>query len=241
MRRVGNTLTGFYSADGATWTQAGTQQIPLNSVFYVGLAVTSHGNTVLSQAVFDNVSVTSLNANPWTKTDIGSPGVAGSTTVTGISGNVSGSGADIWGNSDQFTFVNRAIMGDGSITARVTSVQNTNVWAKAGLMIRESLAANSKHALIAVSAASGLSFQRRTGTGGVSVSNTVAGSAPSWIRLTRFGDTFTASSSGDGVNWTVVGTATVSMAANIYVGLAVTSHNNPVLTTAAYEGIQVIE
>jgi regulation of enolase protein 1 (concanavalin A-like superfamily) len=241
VRRVGNTLTGYYSADGVTWTQAGTQQIPLNSVIYVGMAASSHNNTALSQAVFGNVTVTSLNANPWTKTDIGSPGVTGSTTVTGISGTVSGSGADIWGSADQFTFVNRALLGDGSITARIMSVQNTNAWAKAGVMIRESLAANSKHALIVVSAASGLSFQRRTATGGASVSSTVAGSAPSWVRLTRLGDTFTASSSGDGVNWSVVGSASIPMAANIYVGLAVTSHNNAVAATAVYEGIQVIE
>jgi regulation of enolase protein 1 (concanavalin A-like superfamily) len=241
VRRVGSTLTGFYSADGTNWTQAGTQQITLNTVIYVGLAVTSHNNSALCQAGFDNVTVNSLNANPWTKVDIGPVGLAGSTTVTAASGNVSGSGADIWGNADQFTYVYRPLVGDGSITARVASVQNTNVWAKAGVMIRESLAAGSKHALMLMSAGSGVSFQRRTATAGASVSTTAPGTAPAWIRLTRLGDTFNAFWSGDGVNWTLLGTASVPMTANIYIGLAVTSHNNAALSTAVYEGIQVVE
>ena len=54
---------------------------------------------------------------------------------------VTGSGADIWGTADEFHFVYRQINGDSTIAARVASLQNTNVWAKAAVMIRENLTA----------------------------------------------------------------------------------------------------
>lgn len=239
LTRIGGTITAYSSDNGTTWTQVSSQSITLASTVYVGLAVTSHNNSVLCQAVFDNVSVGV--PNPWTKTDVGAVGLAGSTTVTGTSGNLDGSGADIWGNADAYTFVHRSLNGDGSITARVTSVENTHAWAKAGVMIRESLAAGSKHAHMLVSAASGLSFQRRTSTDGTSSSTTVSGAAPYWIRLERSGSTLTGYQSSDGVNWTQVGSTTISMGTNIYMGLAVTSHNNTTLCTATFDNISVVE
>ena len=60
-------------------------------------------------------------------------------------------------------------------------------------MIRESLNANSKHAMMVVTPGSGVSFQRRTSTGGTSVDTTTTGrTAPQFLRLTRVGSTFTA-------------------------------------------------
>ncbi|MBN2315915.1 MAG: LamG domain-containing protein, partial [Sedimentisphaerales bacterium] len=47
------------------------------------------------------------------------------------------SGTDIWGTADEFHYAYKTLSGAGSITARVVSVQNTNDWAKAGVMIRE--------------------------------------------------------------------------------------------------------
>src|SRR5205823_10880334 len=55
-----------------------------------------------------------------------------------------------------------------------------------------------------------------------------------WIRLQRAGNTFTGYFSTDGTTWTVVSTANVAMAANIYVGLAVCSRNSSNLATAQF-------
>jgi len=52
---------------------------------------------------------------------------------------VSSSGTDIWNVGDQFRFVYKSLSGNGSIVAKVDSLVNTNVWAKAGVMIRQSL------------------------------------------------------------------------------------------------------
>ena len=56
---------------------------------------------------------------------------------------MSGTGTDIWGTADQFRFAYKSLTGDGSIVARVDSLANTDAWAKAGVMIRETLDAGS--------------------------------------------------------------------------------------------------
>ena len=86
----------------------------------------------------------------------------------------------------------------------------------------------------------GLAFQRRIATGGISTSTSGGeGTAPSWVRLVRRGNTITASRSDDGVNWTTIGSETFSMAATVHVGIAVTSHDNAVLASATFENIAV--
>jgi hypothetical protein len=48
------------------------------------------------------------------------------------------------------------------------------------------------------------------------------------VALERAGNTVTAYASTDGAGWTLVGSDTIAMAADVYVGVAVSSH-----TTAA--------
>lgn len=176
----------------------------------------------------------------WASGDIGGVGIAGSAGHAGGIYTVTGSGTDIWDMADQFQFVSRQITGDCDIVARVLSVENTDPWAKAGVMIRESLNANSTHASMVVTPASGVSFQRRASTGGNSDHTTLAGiTAPHWVRLVRSGNTFTAYQSTDGAAWTTVGSQTITMASSVYVGLAVTSHNNTALATATFDNLSI--
>jgi regulation of enolase protein 1 (concanavalin A-like superfamily) len=128
--------------------------------------------------------------------------------------------------------------GDGQVVARITGVQRTHDWAKAGVMIRETLAAGSKQASMFVSAARGVAFQRRPTTSGTSVSTAGSlSSAPTWVKLTRAGSTFAAYESSDGATWTFVGSETIAMAADVFVGLAVTSHTTTALATATFDGV----
>jgi regulation of enolase protein 1 (concanavalin A-like superfamily) len=154
---------------------------------------------------------------------------------------VSGSGADIWGSADAFHFAYQAASGDTSIVARVDSLQNTHWAAKAGVMIRESLAPNARYAMMAITPGGGAAFQSRTATGG-STNHTSgpAVSAPYWVRVVRSGNTFTASASTNGTTWTTVGSVTISMASTAYAGLAVTSHNNAVVATATFSQVTVV-
>ncbi|MEJ2703230.1 MAG: hypothetical protein P8Z79_12390 [Sedimentisphaerales bacterium] len=140
------------------------------------------------------------------------------------------SGTDIWGTADQFHFAFKTLTGPGSIVARVNSVQNTNGWAKAGVMIRETLDAGSKHAFACVTPDNGVASQGRTATDGTSFSTNQTGvAAPYWVKLER--DTsgnFTVSHSADGTTWQSVTGAVptnIPMTSNVYIGLALTSHD----------------
>ncbi len=57
------------------------------------------------------------------------------------------------------------------------------------------------------------------------------------MRLVREGDLFSAYRSTDGVTWALIGTDTISMAATVYVGLAVTSHNTSATATATFTNV----
>src|SRR5688572_6399293 len=85
-------------------------------------------------------------AAPTSSRDIGQVAAAGSTSVANGVYTVRASGADVWGTSDEFRFVYGTLDRDGEITARVDSLSATNSWTKAGVMSRETLNANSKHA-----------------------------------------------------------------------------------------------
>lgn len=151
-------------------------------------------------------------------------------------------GADIWGTADAFQFAHQLVSGDFDVAVRVASVQNVDPWTKAGLMIRQSLAANSRHAAIFATPATthGVAFQSRLQDGGSTTH--VAGPAmapPVWLRLQRRGDTITAFSRPTTADpWLEVGTRTLSgLLDPVYVGAALTSHRSDVLAMARFEGL----
>ncbi len=149
-------------------------------------------------------------------------------------------GTDIWGNSDEFHFAWKELSGAGSIVAKVESVENTHEWAKAGVMIRDTLDADSRHAMMVVTPAQGVSFQRRTTAGDSSSSDTEAGiTAPQWVKLERtVGGLVRAYYSADGSTWTQLSTPqTVTMNMPMYVGLALTSHNPGVACEAKFSNV----
>ena len=238
LARVGDTFTAYASADGATWTSLGSQSVTLGTSIYVGLAVTSHTTSTLGTATFDNVGV--VPTADWSTADIGTVVLTGASSYDTPVATVIGSGADIWGTADAFRYSYQAASGDCDITARVTALDNTNAWAKAGVMIRETTATGSTHAMVVVTPSSGVSFQRRTSTGGTSAETTTTGlTAPYWVRLTRVGNVFTAYRSSDGTTWTTMGTATITMATNVTIGLPVTSHTTGARCTATLDNITV--
>jgi regulation of enolase protein 1 (concanavalin A-like superfamily) len=153
---------------------------------------------------------------------------------------VSAAGADIWSSSDEFLYVHKALHGDGMIVARVDGVSATHPWAKAGVMIRESLDSRSRHAFMLVSPSQGAAFQWRSAHGGNSGSASGSRSSSGWIRLDRESSVITAYESPDGVTWTRVGSQTMSLPSTVYVGVAVTSHSTSALTEAVLSHVRVV-
>jgi len=125
-----------------------------------------------------------LEARDWTEGNVanltlwfrGLPGSVGS-FIEGPADTytMTAAGADIWTvngvEADEFHFAYKMLTGAGSIVAKVESIDNTNDWAKAGVMIRETLDPGSAHAYMVVTPTQGVSFQRRPGTGATSTSD----------------------------------------------------------------------
>lgn len=177
----------------------------------------------------------------WADADIGTVSVAGTATEDPASGilTLQGSGAgDIAGTSDNFHYAYRQLSGDGEIIARIDSLTNTNAAAKAGVMIRESLNANSRHALMMVTSTQGAGLKWRSATGGSSSQVTVSGAAPKWLKLERHGNMVTGYESADGVSWNVVQRVAVAMTNDVLVGLVACSKSSG-LTTVTASQLQV--
>jgi hypothetical protein len=145
---------------------------------------------------------------------------------------------------DAFTFVNRELSSDGSITVRVTRLaaevpgpepyQLTPVvvpWAKAGLIIKDGTGSGSSYAAVMLTGARGVRMQydyTHDIAGG-------SGTGPTWLRLVRAGETITGSESADGTTWTVVGTVRLAgLPTTAAAGLFVTS---PDYVSEAHEGV----
>ena len=239
--RNGNTTPFATITNGTSFTDTGLT--PATTYTYQVAAFDNAAPANVSAASSPALMGTTAAAPPpayWSSGDIGSVTPAGSYTLSNGVFTVNGSGADIWNSADAFQFVSEAVMGDGSITARVVSQTNTSGFAKAGVMIRETLGAGATNALMEITPSNGARLQARTTTGASSVSTLgplIA--APYWVRVTRASGTFTGYISPDGVTWTQVGQYAISMAAQAYVGLAVTSHNNGVLSTAVFDNVTV--
>jgi hypothetical protein len=160
---------------------------------------------------------------------------------------VSASGTDIWNEADEFRYVYKPLAGNGSIIARVESVEDTDPWAKAGVMIRQTLEAGSKFAAVFITPGSGCRFQARLITSADATGNTdeatdeeLAITAPYWVKIERTGNTFNGYYSSDGTNWVALSWNPQNnvMPNNVYIGLAVTSHNANETCTAVFSGVE---
>ena len=159
-----------------------------------------------------------------------------------------GRGTDIWNKSDKFRYAYRDANGSYTIIARVTSVQNTDLWAKAGVMFHDGTAANAKFAMVVQMPNNEVAFQWRSSTGGSAAWNgaRVGGtSSVKWVKLVKNGNAFTGyyattSAAPASNEWVQIGSPqTISMSTAAKVGLAVTAHNSGLLSTATFTGVNV--
>ncbi|HYO08053.1 MAG TPA: Ig-like domain-containing protein [Tepidisphaeraceae bacterium] len=202
-------------------------------------AVDASGNEsspATGSATRPNVDATFAHA------DIGSPAPAGSLSPVAPPKDYDllAGGADIFGNADSFGFAYREVSGDFDYKVRLNGLTNTHSFAKAGLMARESLASNSRNVMVAATpGANGHRFTYRGSTGG-STTSTGAGAVSypnNWLRLARVGNVLTGYRSTNGTDWTVVGSTTVTLGANVLLGMALTSHDTTKLATAQFRDL----
>jgi len=214
-----------------------------------------YNNNKQGYAYYSEAELTLTAPRDWTEEGVkelslwfrGYPGSVGSFVEAPVGTfTMTASGADIWlvngVEADEFHFAYKTLTGVGSIQAQVLSVDNTNDWAKAGVMIRETLDPDSAHAFMCVTPTQGVSFQRRPGTGATSTSansTTNAEVAPYWVKIERdIAGNFTGSSSTNGSVWTPLDIPeNIAMGSSVYIGLAVTSHDTALTCQAVFSNV----
>ena len=249
---VGDENTASYTEE--TIIQGGSQSMPLN-----------YDNNKQGYSKYSQVELTLSAVRDWTADGVvelsiwfrGYPasvgsfveGPVGTYTITAI-------GEDIWNAVDEFHYAFKTLTGPGSIVAQVLSVDNTDPWAKSGVMIRETLDAGSKFAAVYITPTNpdgtptqGCRFQARSDTGIDATSDTsvatpeqMAITAPYWVKLERdVAGNFRGYYSSNGSAWQAMAwnIQTIPMSSNVYVGLALTSHNNNVTGQAVFSNVTI--
>lgn len=180
----------------------------------------------------------------WASVDVGDVGAAGTANWNNGVWTLEGAGADIWGTDDAFHFLYRpAQLPDGQLIARIDDLLNTNSYAKVGLMLRGNLAADAATVILDMKPSGEIEFMARSSDGAEMLywGGTFV-TAPAWLKLeytasTASNPTVTAFASQDGTNFRVVNQITFTLPSSYDIGVAVTSHDDPQLTTAHVEGL----
>jgi hypothetical protein len=223
----------------------------------------SYDNNKQDKAKYSEAQMTLSSPRDWTRDGVkaltlwfrGNPAAfveapAGTYTM-------SASGTDIWDQADEFRYAWKQLSGPGTIVARIGGVQNTHEFAKAGVMIRETLEADSKFAAVYITptkadgtATKGCRFQIRATTGvsatsdsSVATNEQMAITAPYWVKLERTGAGglnayYSSDPATDPWHLMVWSSRVIQMTDNVYIGLALTSHNPDVVCTAEFSDVQ---
>ncbi|MER6950124.1 ABC transporter permease subunit [Nonomuraea sp. NPDC000554] len=159
--------------------------------------------------------------------------------------------------TDHFFFVHQPLDGDGSITVRVTSMTGEKrlpdaqpgvrrvapgvvPWGKAGIMVKDGVRQGSAYAAVMITGEHGVRMQDNFTHDVAGRPGGVSKEAPRWLRLTRSGDTLTGYESGDGRQWTRVGTAVLAgLPATVRIGLFAASPGDMTVTQGDLGGAVV--
>jgi regulation of enolase protein 1 (concanavalin A-like superfamily) len=238
LARSGSTVVASISTDGAVWVVVGATTAIMSNTVNAGVVVTSNDSAQLNTAQFEGVRLTPA---PWTSQDVGAIGLTGNAVYNGGIFTIEGAGPSaIWGTADAFQFVYRPLTGDGEIVARVVSQQNTNSFAKVGVMMRDGLTADAAHVVLDIRPTADVEFMQRSSKGGQTTFYATAKAPPPyWLRLARLGSTITASISPDGATWSLVGSTSAALSPTIQVGVVVTSVSGIQLNKAVVSDVTV--
>ena len=150
---------------------------------------------------------------------------------------IDGAGSDLWKNVNEFGALYReaALKDGGRLTVRVDAQPATAPWARAGIVVRNSLATEDSLGFVnlAVTPANGVALSHdSTGDGTLDTYQRLAGvRAPVLLRLTRSGATYAGEcSTDDGATWETVATAEVP-------GVAAAQDAGMFMTAANAEGV----
>ena len=175
--------------------------------------------------------------------DVGQVEKKGSVQFDAATGeyHVTGGGENMWNAADAFQFVHRQLSGDVVLTAKVKLLgEGGNAHRKAGLIVRQSLDADSPYVDVMAHGDGLIALQYRDAKGAITKDVKSSVKAPATLKLERHGEEFTAAvAPAGGGEFQAIGTVKVSLKDPVYVGLAVCAHDAKAMTEATFSGVTV--
>lgn len=248
--RSGTSFDFYASSDGVNWEKKRSTSLA-NSIsttsYLAGIAVGNSASGTATTATVDNVSITDLavggTAGAQVSANIGSPNPAGSDSSVGGVYTVAGGGAGLSTGStqDNFRYLYFPITNSATctLTARIVGMTGGATTARAGVMIRETTANNSRHSSMLAESAGAWRYIYRTSTNGnaATSTNTII-MKPYWVRLQRSGGTIRAFRSSNGSTWVQNGVdQPMALASEVLAGLAVSSRANNLLALGTFDNV----
>ena len=205
--------------------------------------------TTLAAASFAHVAATSPPGTPIgqfeSHGDIGAPKLAGTAAWNGATQEytLTAGGTNMWETRDEFHFAWRKMQGDFIVQARVEFIgEGVDPHRKAGIIIRESLDADSAYVDAALHGGDGLtSLQWRRTKGGITEQTELA--AASWadmIQLERKGKTYTVYAARFGEPFEKQQVVDVELGDEVFVGLFLCSHNADIIEQAVFRNVRIV-
>lgn len=208
---------------------------------YVMNNISGHNNTI--SVTFKRKTPVVALPSPWKNGDVGSPAKAGFAASSSGVFSIESYGAGFDDYSDDFHYVYQMLNGDGTFIANIANYNMPTGRNRVGIMIRESLEANSAYSAAVKFPFGGARVEHRAN--GAKVDN------PSdtkdlhkfnwnnWLKIERKGNLIISSCSRDGVNWNQLGSESVLFPTQVYVGLFVTGANGIYPSKAVFQNVSL--
>ena len=256
LEKAGDTITLSYSTNGSKWTTLEKTKIAFGSKFLIGLQIGSNQNGKLSSSVVEvmesrdfkfgyrsYIPGDSSHFDFTTKSALTGPmKVAGKHSFFAQNGlySLSASGVGFEPVKDALRLSYLEKSGDAEIIVRIKSFQGDAAAARAGLTIRQSLAANSRHASIVVNGSKAVESLYRSQDGKSVVTHEGASFSPgTYLRIRKSDDKISLSHSANLKDWTTLNQIQIEFGPNYLIGLVIGSQTDGKLSTATFEVVDL--
>ncbi|MGC9944695.1 MAG: carbohydrate-binding protein, partial [Verrucomicrobiota bacterium] len=239
-------IANYVFMNGTTVTSATLTPDNMTVVLTTSPLVDGSNYTIVINDVQDRMNlpntiatntVVMFQALPYTLDNIGHPPVLSSGTVAGNGLNITAVGSGFGSTNDQGNLSFQLYSGNFDVAVRVADLTLSGIFAQAGLMAREELTSAGRFAAsFTTPSMNGSFFEWRDPVGSIAnkAGKFSANYPNTWLRLQRVGNTFTGYAGYDGQTWTQLGSDTISMSNQIYLGFAVSSDTTNPVTTAEF-------
>jgi Tol biopolymer transport system component len=175
--------------------------------------------------------------------DVGAPKIAGSAAYNPVSQEytVTAAGTNMWAQGDEFHFVWKRLTGDFIVQARVQLIgKGVEAHRKAGLIVRSSQDHDAAYADGIVHGDGLTSLQFRRSKGALTEEKQASIKGADVLQLERRGSTFIFSAAKFGEPFVDTELSSIELGDEVFVGLAVCSHNADVVERAVFSNVRII-